>query len=87
MPVAPLAPVPGASTATPVPPAPGGDNREVTIHKEVDEKGKSVTEKDIHKEGVAGSTETHTKTETDPMGPIAIRTAWLAITPASRTRS
>jgi hypothetical protein len=34
----------------------------------IDEKGNSVTEKDIHKEGVSGSTETHTKTETDPDG-------------------
>jgi hypothetical protein len=68
MPVAPLAAISGASTATPVPPAPRGDNREVTIHKEVDEKGNSVTEKDIQREGVAGSTETHTKTETDPAG-------------------
>jgi hypothetical protein len=38
----------------------------VTIHKEVDENGKAVTEKDIHQEGVSGSTETHTKTETNP---------------------
>jgi hypothetical protein len=40
----------------------------VTIHKEVDEKGNTVLEKDTHREGVAGSTETHTKTETDPDG-------------------
>jgi hypothetical protein len=76
MPVAPLAPVPGApvpgpstsTTTTTVAPNPGGDQREVTIHKEVDEKGNSVTEKDMRREGIAGSIETHTKTETDPDG-------------------
>jgi hypothetical protein len=40
----------------------------MTIHKEVDEKGNTVTEKDIHREGIAGSTETHKKIETDPEG-------------------
>jgi hypothetical protein len=69
MPVIPPAPVPGSSvTTTTVAPSPGGDHHEVTIHKEVDEKGNSVIEKDIHREGIAGSTETHTKTETDPDG-------------------
>jgi hypothetical protein len=48
-----------------VAPSPGGDHREVTIHKEVDEKGNTVLEKDIHREGVAGSTDTHTKTDPD----------------------
>jgi hypothetical protein len=71
MPVIPPAPVPGPSTSTTtttVAPSASGDHREVTIHKEVDEKGNSVTEKDIHREGIAGSTETHTKTESDPDG-------------------
>jgi hypothetical protein len=70
MPGAPPAPLPGASTSTTttVAPSAGGDHREVTIHKEVDEKGNTVTKKDTYKEGVAGSTETHTKTETDPDG-------------------
>jgi len=71
MPLAPLAPVPGPSTSTTtttVAPSASGDHREVTIHKEVDEKGNTVTEKDIHREGIAGSTETHMKTETDPDG-------------------
>src|SRR5207302_10049267 len=63
MPVVPLAPVLGPSTSTTtttVAPSPGGDHREVTIHKEVDEKGNTVIEKDIHREGSAGSAETHT---------------------------
>ena len=71
MPVAPVAPLPGPSTSTTtttVAPSASGDHREMTIHKEVDEKGNTVTEKDIHREGIAGSTETHTKTETDPEG-------------------
>lgn len=69
-PPAPLVPPPplsGASTSTTTTVAPiRGDHREVTIHKEVDENGKTVTEQDIHQEGVSGSTETHTKTETNP---------------------
>jgi hypothetical protein len=40
----------------------------MTIHKEVDEQGNTVTKKDSYREGVAGSTETHTRTETDPDG-------------------
>jgi hypothetical protein len=73
MPAAPPAPVvppppPGvsSSTTTTVAPTPYGDHREVTIHKEVDENGKAVTEKETHQEGVSGSSETHTKTETNP---------------------
>jgi hypothetical protein len=38
----------------------------VTIHKETDENGKTVTEKEIHQEGISGSTETHTQTKADP---------------------
>jgi hypothetical protein len=69
MPVIPPAPVPGSTvTTTTVAPSPGGDHREVTIHKDVDENGNAVTKKDTYREGVAGSTETHTKTETDPDG-------------------
>jgi len=34
----------------------------------VDKKGNTVIEKDTHGEGIAGSTETHTKTETDRDG-------------------
>jgi hypothetical protein len=70
IPVPPPAPLPGSSTTTTttVTPSPGGDHREVTIHKEVDEKGNTVTEKDTRREGVAGTSETHTKTETDRDG-------------------
>jgi hypothetical protein len=70
MPVVPPAPGPGSrtSTTTTVEPSSGGDHREITIHKEVNEKGNTVTEKDIHKEGVSGSTETHTKRKTQPDG-------------------
>jgi hypothetical protein len=46
----------------------GGDQREVTIHKEVDEKGNRVIEKDTRREGIACSTESHTKQETDRDG-------------------
>ena len=62
-------PVPGASTTTTttVSPNPDGDHRETTIHKEVDRKGNTVIEKDVHR-GIAGSTDTHTKTETDRDG-------------------
>ena len=68
MPVAPPAPLAGTSstTTTTVAPSPGGDHSEITIHKEVDEQGNTVTKKDSYREGVAGSTETHTRTETDP---------------------
>jgi hypothetical protein len=70
MPVIPPAPVPGSSatTTTTVAPSPSGDHRAVTIHNEVDENGNTVTKKDTYREGIAGSTQTHTKTETDPDG-------------------
>jgi hypothetical protein len=48
--------------------SPEGDHREVTTHKEVDENGNAVTEKEIHREGVAASMEIHKKTETDREG-------------------
>lgn len=56
----------GTSSTTTVDPGPSGDHRKVTTHKKVDENGKTVREKDIHQEGIAGSSETHTKTETNP---------------------
>ena len=66
----PTAPVPGSrvTTTTTGAPSPGEDHRAVTIHKEVDENGNTVTKKDTYREGTAGSTETHSKTETDPDG-------------------
>ena len=70
VPAPPPPPVPGASTTTTttVSPNPDGDHRETTIHKEVDRKGNTVIEKDVHREGIAGSTDTHRKTETDRDG-------------------
>ena len=67
-PAVPPPPVPGASSSTTatVVPSPNGDHREVTIHKDVDESGKTVTEKETHREGISGSSETHTKTKTNP---------------------
>jgi hypothetical protein len=60
--------VPGTTTTTTVTPNPDGDHRETTIHKEVDRKGNTDIEKDVHREGIGGSTETHTKTEIDRDG-------------------
>jgi len=69
VPEPPPPPVPGPSTTiTTVSPTPDGDHRETTIHREVDRKGNIVIEKDVHREGIAGSTDTHTKTETDRDG-------------------
>ena len=72
VPVAPVpVPVPGASTTTTtVTPSPDGDHRETTVHKDVDRKGNTVIEKDIHREGIAGSSETHKKIETDRDGTV-----------------
>jgi hypothetical protein len=68
MPVVPPAPLPGSSVTTTTVAPSTEDHRAVTIHKEVDENGNTVTKKDTYREGVAGSTQTHTKTETDPDG-------------------
>jgi hypothetical protein len=56
------------TTTTTVSPSRKGDRRESTIHKEVDRRGNTITEQDVHREGIAGSTDTHTKTETDRDG-------------------
>src|SRR5262245_18896872 len=70
IPVPPPVPVPGAgtTTTTTVSPSPNGDHREVTIHREVDRKGNTVIDKDVHHEGISGSTDTHTRTETNRDG-------------------
>jgi hypothetical protein len=69
VPAPPPPPVSGTSTtATTVSPSPDGDHSETTIHREVDRKGNTVIEKDVHREGIAGSTDTHTKTKTDRDG-------------------
>ena len=44
----------------------------MTIHKEENRKGNTVIEKDTRREGIAGSTETHEKTETDRDGGTSI---------------
>jgi hypothetical protein len=63
-PAVPVAPVPV--------PVPGGTSTTTTVtpNKEVDKKGNTIIEKDIHREGIAGSTETHTNTETDRDGTV-----------------
>ncbi len=66
--VAPPAPVPGSSTTTTVAPTFNGGYRSSTTTKGVDINGNQVTKKDVYKEGVEGSTETHTKTQTNPLG-------------------
>ena len=69
IPAPPPPPVPRASTTTTtVSPSAGRDHSETTVHREVDRKGNTVIEKDVHREGSAGSTDTHTKTETDRDG-------------------
>jgi hypothetical protein len=60
-------PAPGSSTTT-VAPTPDGGYRASTTKKGVDASGNEVTKKDVYKEGVEGSSETHTKIETDPLG-------------------
>src|SRR5215472_10387016 len=74
IPAPPPPPIPGSSTTTTttVAPSPDGDHREVTIHKEENRKGNTVIEKDTRREGIAGSTETHEKTETDRDGGTSI---------------
>jgi hypothetical protein len=71
--VAPPAPVPGSSTTTTVAPTPDGGYRSSTTTKGVDPTGNEVTKKDVYREGVEGSTETHTKTQTDPLGETTTR--------------
>jgi hypothetical protein len=70
IPGAPPAPLPGPSTSTTttVAPTPDGGYRSSTTQTGVDEYGSPVTKKDIYKQGVTGSSETHSKTETDPTG-------------------
>lgn len=67
-PFAPPIPVPGSSTSTATTVAPGSDGgyRASTTQKGVDINGNQVTRKDTYKEGITGSTETRTRTETNP---------------------
>lgn len=72
---------PPAAPPTPVPPSvgiPGSTTRTTTVSpttdhtttvtKGVDANGNEITKKDTYREGVAGSTESHTTTATDPDG-------------------
>jgi hypothetical protein len=66
-------PMPGApgsstSTTTTVAPGPDAGYRASTTRQGVDVNGNEVTKKDTYKEGLSGSSETHTKTENDPLG-------------------
>ena len=87
MPVAPPAPVPlsGSSTSTTttttVDPSPGGDYRATTIKKGVDAEGKEITKKDTYREGSADSTESHTRTSTDPTDGTTTRSTTTTSTP------
>jgi hypothetical protein len=63
-PSAPVAPPPAA--VPPPLPAPDGDYRASTVHKGVDTGGNEFITKDTYREGVEGSTETHTETKTNP---------------------
>ena len=90
-PPAPIVPPPAvpratSSTTTTVAPSPNGDHREVTIHKEVDEIGKTVTKKETHQEGVSGSTETH-HTRYDQEARVTGRTRILFAPRSRRSRS
>jgi len=68
-PAPPPPPVPGTSTTTTtISPNPDADHNETKVHKEADRKGNTVIEEDVHREGIAGCSDTHTKTETDRDG-------------------
>jgi len=56
------------STTTTVSPTSDGGYHALTTKQSVDEYGNSVTRKDIYKQGISGSSETHSKTVTDPTG-------------------
>jgi hypothetical protein len=58
--------VPGSATTTTTV-SPTTDHR-TTITKGVDANGNEITKKDTYREGVAGSSESHTTTATDPDG-------------------
>jgi hypothetical protein len=54
-----------STSATPVAPTSG---QTTTITKGVDANGNEITKKVTYREGITGSSETHTKTFTDPDG-------------------
>jgi hypothetical protein len=55
----------GTSTTTIISPGPNGSYRATTQHS-IDMYRNRVTRKDIYREGIAGSSETHTTAMTDP---------------------
>ena len=59
-------PAPPSSTTTTVAPNADGGLRATTTQHGVDMNGNPVTQKDIYKEGVAGSSATHSTTTMDP---------------------
>lgn len=59
---------PAAPGTTVIVPKADGGLRATTTQHGVDMNGNPVTHKDIYKEGVAGSSETHSTTTTDPWG-------------------
>jgi hypothetical protein len=64
-----------STTTTTVAPNPAGDYRQSTVTKGVDENGNEVTKKETVREGIAGSSETHTTVKTDPdAGTVTKRT-------------
>jgi hypothetical protein len=66
IPAPPSVGIPGSTTTTTTV-APTTDHT-TTITKGVDANGNEITKKDTYREGVAGSTESHTITATDPDG-------------------
>ena len=66
IPARPSVGIPGSTTTTTtVAPTTG---HTTTVTKGVDANGNEITKKDTYREGVAGSTESHTITATDPDG-------------------
>jgi hypothetical protein len=71
----PPAPAPSTSTTTIIAPNPASGYHESTVTKSVDENGNAVTKKEITREGIEGSSETHTTVKTNPdTGTVTKRT-------------
>ncbi len=58
----------GTSTTTVTSTPPSGGSSTSTTKQGTGWNGNEVTKKDTYKQGVAGSSETHSKSETDPSG-------------------
>ena len=58
-------PAPGTSTTT-IAPSLNGGYQATTIRHGLDKFGRPVAQKDIYREGIAGSSESHTTTTIDP---------------------